>query len=75
MLGHPFTLRAGPEQNTGSRPISEHRSQALPRRRDAPFRHRAVFADDAQLALALVEIKPYRIHGGWPPRVCPVARR
>jgi len=30
----------------------------------------AVGGEDAELALALVEIESYRIHGGWPPGWC-----
>jgi hypothetical protein len=30
----------------------------------------AVVVPDAQLALALVKIESYRIHGGWPPGGC-----
>jgi hypothetical protein len=35
----------------------------------------AALAGDQALTLAFVQIQSYRIHGGWPPGVCPVARR
>jgi hypothetical protein len=35
---------------------------------DATFGQVAVGGEEAELALALVKIESYRIHGGWPPR-------
>jgi len=40
---------------------------------DPTLFHGAVVVADAELTLALVQIEPYRINGGWPPGVCLVA--
>jgi hypothetical protein len=42
------------------------RSRLVATRRDAALDQLAVVGDDAQLALAFMEIDPYAIHG-WPP--------
>src|SRR6185437_8025066 len=44
--------------------------------RDHPtLLHAPVLVPDAELTLALVQIQPYRIHGGWPPGLCLVRNR
>ena len=67
----PLALRRGLDENARWRSIAERRGEALPTCHHAAFADRAVISDGAELALALVQIKPYRIHGGWPPDVVP----
>ena len=59
---HPFALGTRLEQNPGAGPVSQHRGEPLPARDDAPLGDRTVLRLDRQLALAFVEIEPYRIH-------------
>src|SRR5689334_2006825 len=71
----PLTLRARLDEHARRRAIPENRTEPLPARHDATLFHRSIIPPDAQLTLAFVEIESYRIHGGWPPGVCLVARR
>jgi hypothetical protein len=50
-----------------ARPASQHHGEPLPAGDDPALDHFAIVRQHAQLTLAFVQIKPYRIHGGWPP--------
>jgi hypothetical protein len=64
---HPLALGRGLEQDARGRPTTEQRGEPLRGRADASFDHFAVVGEDADLALALVEIESDIVHG-WPPR-------
>lgn len=72
---HPLALRTGFQEDPRGRPPSQYRREAFPRRRDAALLNGSIFLADAELTLALVQIEPYRIHGGWSPGVCLVLGR
>jgi hypothetical protein len=71
----PFALGARLEENARRRAIAQQWGEPLAARDDAPLFDAAVVVSDAELTLAFVQIQSYRIHGGWPPGVCLVARR
>jgi len=75
MARDPFTLCACLEENAGRRTAAQHGGEAVTARHDAQFQNASVVLPDAELTLALVQIESYRIHGGWPPGLCLVARR
>ena len=58
--GHRITLE------DDQRALTEYRGEPLPACDDAALDELSVVRDDAQLALAFVQIDPYAIHG-WPP--------
>jgi len=70
MARHPLALRRSLHERARTGSIAEHGGESFAARHKASLGRRAIFADDAQLALAFVKIDPYRIHGGWPPGVC-----
>jgi len=66
VAGHPLALRRGLEQEPRGGPRSEHCGEALGGGADPPFDHLALLGQDAELALALVQIES-DILPGWPP--------
>jgi hypothetical protein len=66
MAGDLLALRRRLEQNPRGPPRPEGRSEPLPARSDPSLEQFPVLRHDAELALALVEINPYAIHG-WHP--------
>jgi hypothetical protein len=63
----PLALGRGLEQDAGPRAAPEHLGEPRARGCDAALDELAAGGEDAELALALVEIETYRIRGGWPP--------
>src|SRR5439155_27121948 len=55
------------QKNPSRGPLPEHRREPLPTGLDSPLEHLALRGEDAELALALVQINPDIVHGGWPP--------
>src|SRR6266542_254335 len=68
---HPLTLGAGLQENPRARPVPQHRGEPLLARDDASLGDRAVLRLDRELALAFVEIKPYRFHWQLASRCAP----
>lgn len=75
MPGDPLALGARLEENAGPCSSPQHGGEALTRGRDAALLDGSTVVANAELTLALVQIEPYRIHGGWPPGVCLVLGR
>jgi len=71
----PLALGARLEEDACARTSAEHRGESLARCRDALLRNGPIIVANAKLTLALVQIEPYRNHGGWSPGVCLVTRR
>src|SRR5207245_8578251 len=67
----PLALRTRLEQDLRPRAIPQHRGEALATRDDPALGDGPVRVADAELALALVQIQSYDIHGGWPPGGAP----
>jgi hypothetical protein len=47
-------------------PVPQHRREPLSAGDDPALENLPVRGENAELALALVQIKPYDIHGAWP---------
>ena len=62
VLRHPLALGARLQQDAGPWPVPQHRREPLPARDDPPLRDGPILVADAELALAFVQIEPYRIH-------------
>ncbi len=71
---HPLALGRGLQQYPRRRPVPQHCGEPLPAGDDPAFDDLPVLGENAELALALVQINPYDIHGGWPSRWRPRAR-
>src|SRR5262245_60057471 len=67
---HPLALRRCLDQHPRLRSLPQHRPESLPIRVDPPLLdHFPVLAHDAHLAVHLVHVDAYTLHG-WPPSPC-----
>jgi hypothetical protein len=66
-LRHPLALRRGFDEDASGRPLPQHLGEPLPTRPDPLLHQFPLGGEDAELALALEQIEPDIIHGGWPP--------
>jgi hypothetical protein len=67
---NPFALRRRLDQHSRLRPLSQHRCKSLSIRLDPPFlEDLCVLPDHADLAIHLVHVDAYTLHG-WPPSPC-----
>src|SRR5262249_53005222 len=64
---HPLALRRRLDQHARLRPLSQHRRKSLSICLDPPFfNNLSVLPDNADLAIHLVNVDTYTLHG-WPP--------
>ena len=75
MLRHPFALGTRFHQHGAPEGDRQCGREPLATVHDPALADGAGLGEDAQLTLALLDIDSYHIDGGWPPGVCPAARR